>query len=371
MYNIIGKRNLWYIISAIIIIPGLISLLTNGLKLGIDFRGGTLLELQFNDQKKIDTEQVRESLSGLDLGNLSLQSSGANSIIIRTDTLTVDNTEFEKPANSTINETDNSSTATQESDTTNTNSQAGIFFQIAHAQESTPATTLENDSTVQPESIDNHIVLGGTEKYNEIIDKLQADFGNITELRSESVGPTISSELTTNTIWSVFLASLFIILYLAWAFRNVPAPASSWRFGICAIAALLHDVLFVLGVYSILGAFYNVELDILFLPAILTIMSFSVHDSIVVFDRVRENLRKYTKESFEEVVNISVNETLVRSLNLSLTVVITLLALYLFGANSIKPFLFTLIIGLISGTYSSIFNASPLLVTWHNWTNKK
>ncbi|HPN67134.1 MAG TPA: protein translocase subunit SecF, partial [bacterium] len=203
------------------------------------------------------------------------------------------------------------------------------------------------------------------------ISKLQENFGTVKELRFEGVGPTVSKELTQKTIWAVLLASLAIILYLAWAFRNVPAPTSSWRFGICAIAALLHDVLFVLGVYSILGHFYNVEIDILFLPAILTVMSFSVHDSIVVFDRIRENLRKYTKESFEEVVNISVNETLVRSLNVSLTVVITLLALYLFGAESIKPFLFTLIIGLISGTYSSIFNASPLLVTWHYFSNNK
>jgi preprotein translocase subunit SecF len=363
MYNIIGKRNLWYLISAIIILPGLISLLTNGLKLGIDFKGGTLIELQFTDRQTISTEEVRTSLGDLGLGNLSLQSSGKNGIIIRTDTLTVDNKDFEKvPEKTPTTEPDVTPPVTKETDTTPPGNQTSLLLNTAYAQEN-----IETDTS----NINNTQVLGGTEKYNEIINKLQSDFGQIKELRFEAVGPTISNELTNKTIWSVLLASLFIILYLAWAFRNVPAPASAWRFGICAIAALLHDVLFVLGIYSIMGAYYNIELDILFLPAILTVMSFSVHDSIVVFDRIRENLRKYTKESFEEVVNISVNETLVRSLNLSLTVIITLLALYLFGAASIKSFLLTLIIGLISGTYSSIFNASPLLVSWHYWSNKK
>lgn len=368
MYNIIGKRNLWYLISAVIIVPGLISLLTNGLKLGIDFKGGTLIELQFLDKQTISTEEVRSSLKDMDLGNLSLQSSGPNSIIIRTDTLTVDNQDFTKlpPKDTTTTETD-LSPANKEKD--KSAPATSFLFSSAHAQETdqTIVNTNESDQSTQNEIQ----VLGGTEKYNEIISKLQTDFGKVKELRFEAVGPTISSELTNKTIWAVLLASLFIILYLAWAFRNVPAPASAWRFGICAIAALLHDVLFVLGIYSIMGAYFNTELDILFLPAILTVMSFSVHDSIVVFDRIRENLRKYTKESFEEVVNISVNETLVRSLNLSLTVIITLLALYLFGATSIKSFVLTLIIGLISGTYSSIFNASPLLVTWHYWANKK
>ncbi|MBU0648002.1 protein translocase subunit SecF, partial [Patescibacteria group bacterium] len=353
MLNIIGRRKLWYIISAVIIIPGLISLITNGLLLGIDFKGGTLMELEFVDQENVNTENIRQNLAPLELGNLIVQSSGPNKIIIRTDTLAVEDDQTTTPA---PNEIDQSSP-----------SEIGYLISAAHAQET------ENDQTDVHESDQSStaVIIGGTEKYHEIISILQDKYGTIDEIRYEAIGPTVSKDLATKTIWAIIIASLCIILYLAWAFRNVPAPASPWRFGICAVAALLHDVIFVLGIYSILGAVWHIELDILFLPAILTVMSFSVHDSIVVFDRVRENLRKYTKNSFEEVVNISVNETLVRSLNLSLTVVVTLAALYLFGGESIKIFVLTLIIGIISGTYSSIFNASPLLVTWHYMTNKK
>ncbi|MFZ5392582.1 MAG: protein translocase subunit SecF [Patescibacteria group bacterium] len=345
MLQIISRRNLWYIISAVMIVPGLISLMFNGLKLGLDFRGGTLMELQLTEQSNINTEEIRETLAPLNLGNLVVQSSGNNKIIIRTDTLAVEE-------NQTKSENDSSQTNT-----------LGFINSVAYAQNNDLTNTLDQSQTSQ--------ILGGSEKYNQIISTLQKKYGNVKELRFEAIGPTISNQLTQNTFLSVVIASICIILYLAWSFRGVPAPTSSWRFGICAVAALLHDVLFVLGVFSILGAYYHIELDILFLPAILTVMSFSVHDSIVVFDRIRENLRKYTKENFAEVVNISINETLVRSLNVSLTVIVTLLALYLFGGESIKIFVLTLIIGLISGTYSSIFNASPLLVTWHYLGNKK
>lgn len=370
MLNIIGKRKLWYIISAIILIPGIISLIFNGLNLGIDFKGGTLLELELVDQDSVDTEAVRQTLAPLELGNLVVQSSGSNHIIIRTDTLAVEE-------GSDQPEADNSSPA--EEDGTNTN-KTTLLFNTAYAQEdnltvdSEPIVVSTDDVNEEIIEVDmteeTANILGGTEKYNEIITTLQDEYGQIRELRFEAIGPTVSSDLANKTIWAVIIASLCIIIYIAWAFRNVPAPTSSWRFGLCAVAALLHDTLFVLGLFSIAGAYFQIELDILFLPAILTIMSFSVHDSIVVFDRIRENLRKFTKESFEEVVNISVNETLVRSFNLSLTVVITLVALYLFAPTAIHVFLLTLIIGIISGTYSSIFNASPLLVTWHYWANK-
>lgn len=345
MLNIIGRRNLWYIISAIMIVPGVISLLFNGLKLGLDFRGGTLMELQLTEQKSVNTEEIRQVLSPLNLGNLVVQSSGTNKIIVRTDTLAVEEEQV-KP----------------ESDNTPANITS---YLVNHAK------AQSNDLSTTSDQSQNSQILGGSQKYNEIISTLENKYGTVKELRFEAIGPTISNQLTQNTIFSVIIASICIILYMAWSFRNVPAPTSSWRFGICAVAALLHDVLFVLGVFSILGAYYHIELDILFLPAILTVMSFSVHDSIVVFDRIRENLRKYTKENFEEVVNISINETLVRSLNVSLTVIVTLVALYLFGGESIKMFVLTLIVGLISGTYSSIFNASPLLVTWHDLTRKK
>ena len=192
----------------------------------------------------------------------------------------------------------------------------------------------------------------------------------ITEISFDSVGPTVSRDIARNAILSLLLASVAIVFYIAFAFRNAPPPVSPWSFGVMAIIALLHDAFFVLGVFSLLGHFFGVEIDSLFVTAILTVIGFSVHDTIVVFDRIRENLRR-EKGSFESVVNTSILETLARSLNTSLTVILTLLALFLFGGQSIRLFVLALLIGIASGTYSSIFNASPLLVTWHNYKLKR
>lgn len=187
----------------------------------------------------------------------------------------------------------------------------------------------------------------------------------------ETIGPTIGAETTANAIKAVILASVLIVLYITWAFRKVPKPASSFKFGVCAIIALIHDVLIVVGVFAILGHFFNIEVDSLFVTAILTIIGFSVHDTIVVFDRIRENLIKTGGMSFAKIVNDSILQTLDRSLNTSLTVILVLLALLLFGGESIKWFVVALLIGITSGTYSSIFNASPLLVVWHEWGEKR
>lgn len=192
----------------------------------------------------------------------------------------------------------------------------------------------------------------------------------ITELSFDSVGPSVSKSIATNAIAALLAASLAIVLYVAYAFRNAPRPVSPWSFGVMAIIALLHDAFFVLGVFSILGHFFGVEIDALFVTAILTVIGFSVHDTIVVFDRIRENLRR-RKGSFEDTVNASILETLARSINTSLTVILTLLALFLFGGQSIRLFVLALLIGIASGTFSSIFNASPLLVTWHNYKLKR
>ena len=193
---------------------------------------------------------------------------------------------------------------------------------------------------------------------------------NLTETAYSSVGPSVSRDITRNALFGVGLASIAILLYIAFAFRNTPPPVSPWSFGATAIIALLHDALFLLGIFAILGHFFGVQVDALFVTAILTVIGFSVHDTIVVYDRIRENLRKLNKP-FEEVVNISINETLARSLNTSVTVVLVLSAFYMFGGESIKYFVLALLIGIISGTYSSIFNASPLLVVYNNWKIKK
>jgi len=186
-----------------------------------------------------------------------------------------------------------------------------------------------------------------------------------------TIGPTIGAETTVNAVKAVLLASVLIVIYISLVFRKVPKPASSIRFGISAIFALIHDVLVVVGVFSLLGHFLKVEVDSLFVTAVLTVIGFSVHDTIVVFDRIRENLGKNTSASFSQVVNDSILQTIGRSLNTSLTVLLVLFALLLFGGESIKWFVVALIVGVASGTYSSIFNASPILVVWHEWSLKR
>jgi preprotein translocase SecF subunit len=178
-----------------------------------------------------------------------------------------------------------------------------------------------------------------------------------------SVGGSVASETTRNAVLAVIAASAFILLYIWFSFRKV---AKAWRYGTCAIIALLHDVLVVLGVFSILGEIVGIQVDALFLTALLTVVGFSVHDTIVVFDRIRENMQRHTTESFEDVVNASLIQTMTRSLNTSLTVLLTLLALTLFSTigSSVHTFTLTLLIGIFSGTFSSIFNASMLLVMW-------
>jgi preprotein translocase subunit SecF len=191
------------------------------------------------------------------------------------------------------------------------------------------------------------------------------------ELSFQSVGPTVGKEVTNKAFLSVFVAALAVVLYIAWAFRKVPHVVSSWQFGIATVVALLHDVLVVTGVFAILGHFFGIEVDALFVTALLTVIGFSVHDSIVVFDRIRENLRRRGSDNFENTVNDSVVQTLARSINTSLTVLLTLLALYLFGGASIRYFVLALLIGIASGTYSSIFNAVPVLLVWQQWKEKR
>lgn len=180
-------------------------------------------------------------------------------------------------------------------------------------------------------------------------------------ISNASVSPSVASETTLRAVLAVVAASVCILLYIWFSFRKVAKP---WRYGACAIIALLHDVLVVLGIFSILGWLLDIQIDTLFITALLTVVGFSVHDTIVVFDRIRENLQRRTSETFEQVVNASLIQTMSRSLNTSLTVIFTLSALTLFGGVTVRTFTLTLLIGIISGTYSSIFNASMLLVIW-------
>jgi len=184
------------------------------------------------------------------------------------------------------------------------------------------------------------------------------------ELHFESIGPTIGNELKQKTKSALILSLIAIGSYIAFAFRGISRPVPSWKYGIATLIALLHDVIIPLGVFAYLGHFYNVEITIPIIAALLTILGFSVHDTIVIFDRIRENLLKRSSLSFEETVDISLNQTLGRSINTVLTVLFVVLALFFLGGESLRYFSLALIIGIVSGAYSSIFIASPLLVTW-------
>lgn len=200
---------------------------------------------------------------------------------------------------------------------------------------------------------------------------ISGKYSDATQLRVDFVNSSVSKELKSKSFNALGIAIAGIMAYIAWAFRKVSRPVESWKYGAGAVIALAHDVIITAGVFSVLGHFYGIKVGIPFIAALLTILGFSVHDTIVVYDRTRENLlRGSSKEPFAEVVNRSLNETMVRSINTSMTVIVTLLAIYLFGGESIKYFALALLVGVTFGTYSSIFVASALLVTSYNLTMK-
>ena len=210
------------------------------------------------------------------------------------------------------------------------------------------------------------------QRNDEIKGAVFAVFPNSKQLSFETVGPSIGAETTRSAFVALGWAVVGIMAYIAFAFRNVPKPYSSFRFGVSAVIAMVHDALLLVGLFAILGHFKNVEVDGLFMTAVLTVLGFSVHDTIVVFDRIRENLGKLPKVmDIEDVTNYSVAETLSRSVATSLTVIFTLSALYVLGGETIKMFVLAMLVGIISGTYSSIFNAAPILVLWEKYAAKK
>lgn len=280
----------YFFVSAIVLVPGLISLVLFGLKPAIDFTGGSLLELRI--EKEFDVKKLEELISEKGFEILSVQSSGENQILIR----------------------------------------------------------------LQPI---------GKEQVEEIKLVIEEKTGQTSEeVRFETVGPTLGRELIKKTIWAIVLAAGFILAYVAWRFRDV-------KFGVCAILAMFHDTFILLGSFSLLGHFFGVEVDTLFVTAVLTILSFSVHDTIVVYDRIRESQKLLPRTSFENLINKAVTETLSRSVNNSMTIIFMLIALLLLGGVTTKWFVAALLIGTIAGTYSSTFTAAPLLVIWDKLMERK
>lgn len=296
MINIVKRRYLFFGISLLVIIPGMLALLVWGLPLAIDFTGGSLLNVSFDSGHAPEPAQVISVYSQYGYGDSLVQSSGNNQVIIRS------------------------------------------------------------------KSIDEATK-------NKIVADMQQRFGGtVTVQRFDTVGPSVGSEVATRAAGAVGLAALGILLYITYAFRGVQ---HAFRYGVAAIIAMLHDVAVVVGIEAIMGYFLHWEVDALFLTALLTVIGFSVHDTIVVFDRIRENASIYRRLPYETVVNHSIVQTLDRSINTQLTVMLTLFAMALLGGVTIRHFVVTLLIGVFSGTYSSIFNAAPILVVWENreWRN--
>jgi len=291
MYRIIKNSWIWFTLSGVLTILSIIFLATFGLRVGIDFKGGTNIEFRSAKLDKISL--TTDVLDAEGYTGYQIKESGTNKAIIQIQTLTND-------------------------------------------------------------------------EHAKLAADLKSKISDYDETSYDTVGPTIGHDLTVKSIWAVVLASLGIIIFVAFAFRKVPRPLSSWKFGVCAVIALIHDLLITTGFVAIVGHFFIwMEVNALFITALLTIMGFSVHDTIVVYDRLRENFIKNPKEDIALSAEESINQTIVRSINTSMTTIIVLLALLIFGSGSIREFVLTLTFGIFIGTYSSIFNATPLLVWWH------
>jgi preprotein translocase SecF subunit len=427
VFNLVKNRYLFLIISLLVIIPGTLSLIFKGLNVGLDFAGGANVEFRpertmqtaeirnliksFNLQDLqivtgdnsamaanktiwirlntwVDTNvettiqnTLKQKYSGITVNfdDLPLVPPKKVTVVTVTGFSTVPNTaDIKTLLNKLPNTSDPSkgppsatptptATATATAQGTSTPSVVTKGTPTATSSSNNPATIpVSVIDVVQGTTTQTITLLTRTPIHREDVPGLMAAFlngsGPYMQLISNSeVGASVAAETTRNAVLAVLAASAFILLYIWFAFRKVARP---WRYGTSAIIALLHDVLVVLGVFSILGWLFNVQVDALFITALLTIVGFSVHDTIVVFDRIRENMQRRTSETFEQVVNASLVQTMARSLNTSLTVLFTLSALTLFGGASIRYFTLALLIGIFSGTYSSIFNASMLLVIW-------
>jgi len=309
MIPIIPYRKIWFLASTLLVILSIISIAKWGLSLGIDFTGGSLLEFEYKTERP-DIENVREDIEGAGLDKeYNIQPSGSKGVIVRSQEISED--EHRK-----------------------------LWLAVNHQEE----------NAAPGESIAE-------------------------EKRFESIGPVIGQELKKKSRDAILLVLVFIVLYVAWAFRKVSRKQGGiavWSYGLLAIVALLHDIIIVMGLFALLGRIFGIEVNTPFVAALLTILGYSVNDTIVVFDRIRENLLKRSNdEEFADIVNKSTNESLVRSFNTSFTTILVLLAIFLFGGETIRFFVLALIAGVITGTYSSIFLASPLLVWWKGYEERK
>jgi preprotein translocase subunit SecF len=384
--DIIGKRNWFFLFSGLIVVPGLFFILLGpitggkaGLQFSIDYTGGTLWEIHFKNPS-VTPAQVHAVLAAKGYDS-QVQTSTGGYVVIRTVPLGLIEAPAATPAPSTSPTASGSpqpsgsaspvpsgSPGPSASTAASASPAASGAAAAAGASASPGASPSPTASPSPSPSPSPTPVPGGVTRTGQVgtlVTALEAQLGPIDEQRSlTTVGPVISSELTQQAITLVLIGSLGILLWMTFRFRD-------FRFGMTALAALVHDVIVVVGIFAILGTFFKIEVDALFVTAMLTIIGFSVHDTIVVYDRIRENRARHAGENFSAIVNHSILQTLARSINTSLTVVFTLTALLLFAGSSIQTFILALLIGITSGTYSSIFTAAPLLTVWEEWEERR
>lgn len=292
--NFLKYRKIFFAISGILVLGSIISLAVFGLRLGIDFTGGSILEIDYLESRP-SNQEIKDSLADLDLGEVLIQPTGEKGVILR----------------------------------------------MKEIPEDTHQEVL--------------VKLGGDEK--------------LEESRFEVIGPVIGREVKEKTKVVIALALVSILLYVTFAFRGVSRPAKSWQYGVATLIALFHDVLIPIGIFAILGKFYMVEISVPIVTALLTVFGYSVNDTVVVFDRLRENILKRNL-AFEEAVNASLNQTISRSISTSLTTLFVLLAIFFFGGYTLRYFSLALILGITLGTYSSMCLAAPILVSWLKWKKR-
>jgi preprotein translocase SecF subunit len=364
VYDIVGKRNWYFAISAILTVPGLLFIILGGLKPSIDFTGGTEWEVHYAEEPS--AAEMTAALEELGYENVVVTELPGGYLRIRSEPIDLLPAVVPEPAPSGSVAPSGSASPSAGASASGSPSPAGSPSSSGSATPSASATpaaspspSTEPAATPAPTPVP---IAEGTE-FADVQAELVDQFGRGEPRLVRTVGPLIGGELIRSSAILIIIGELFILGYLWIRF--------GFRFGTAAIVALLHDVLLVVGTFAILGYFFFLEFDALFVTALLTIIGFSVHDTIVVFDRIRENRVRHAGEPFGAIVNHSILQTIGRSIITSLTVVITLGALLLLGPPTIRTFTLALLLGVVSGTYSSIFNASQILVAWDDWDRRR
>jgi preprotein translocase subunit SecF len=302
-------RKIYFGLTMVLIIASVVALIVFGLKPSIDFTGGTIMELEYEEERP-SNEEILSILEEFDLGTLYIQPTGEKGVILR----------------------------------------------MRHIEEEVHQEILGKLRGKEQIEAEGGLIL---ETIKVFID----------ETRFESVGPVIGQELKSKTNIVVGVALLSMIIYIALAFRRVQRPLRSWQYGIASVIALFHDILIPLGIFALLGKYYGVEISIPIITALLAVLGYSINNTVVVFDRIRENLLK-RGEAFDQTIDISLTQTLSRQINTSLTTLFVALAVFFFGGATLQYFALALVLGILAGTYSSIFLAGPILVSWYSWRHK-